>query len=106
MGQRKYIFTDKKHPPKAIMSSVMGLIANASIGYAIYASYKLKAEVTERLGATGVLIILMATVGLVLGYISKTEPNKFYLFSYIGIILNLFALLAVSMVLHAGAYGI
>lgn len=106
MAGRKYIFTDKKHPPKAIMSTAMGLIANISIGYAVYASYQLKAEVTARLGATGVLILLMATVGLVLGYISKTEENKFYLFSYVGIVLNLIALLAVSMILHIGAYGI
>lgn len=88
------------------MSSVMGVISNASIAYAIYASYKLKAEVTQRLGSTGVLILIMATVGLVLGYISKTESDKFYLFSYIGIVLNIMALLAISLILHAGAYGI
>jgi len=103
---KKYLFTDKKHSPQAVMSFVLGLIAVTALAYAVYSTYKIGGIATARLGGTGVVILLFATVGLILGYISKAKPDEFHLFSYIGIILNLMALFGVSMVLYAGAYGI
>lgn len=88
------------------MSTVLGLIANGAIIYAVRATYELGGIATERLGGTGAMILLFSTVGLILGYISKANPDEFHLFSYLGIVLNLLALLGVSMILHAGAYGI
>lgn len=102
---KKILFTDKKHSPKAIMSTVLGLISTVSIGYAIYITYKSGGIATERLGGTGAMILLFSTIGIVLGYLSKANPDEFHLFSYVGIVLNLLALLGVSMVLYAGAYG-
>lgn len=102
---KKYLFTDKKHSPKAIMSTVLGLITNTAIGYAIYSTYTIGGIATQRLGSTGAVILFMSTVGLILGYISKANADEFHLFSHLGIILNLIALLGVSMVLYAGAYG-
>ena len=102
----KYIFTDKKHSVQAVMSSVLGVIALASLIIAIYRTYKIGGIATERLGGTGVMILLFSTVGLILGYISKAKPDEFHLFSYIGIVLNIMALLGVSFVLYAGAYGV
>lgn len=103
---KKFIFTDKKHSPQAVMSTVLGLIADCSIVYAVYSTYSGGGIATERLGATGVMILLMAAVGLILGYASKNHPDYFHLFSYIGIVLNMLALLCVSLILYAGAYGI
>lgn len=88
------------------MSSVLGLISDGALAYAIYSTYKNAGVATERLGSSGAIILLMSTIGVVLGVVSKSEPDNFYLFSYIGIILNVLALLTVSMVLYAGAYGI
>ena len=105
MGKR-LLFTDKKHSKQAIMSAVLGVIAVAALIYAIYSTYKIGGIATERLGGTGMMILLFATVGLILGYISKSRPDEFHLFSYVGIVLNLAALLGVSFVLYAGAYGI
>ncbi len=103
---KKYLFTDKKHSPQAIMSTVLGLISTGAIAYAVYSTYVIGGIATERLGATGAVILLFSTVGLILGYIAKANPDEFHLFSYVGIVLNLMALLGVSMVLYAGAYGI
>ncbi|MCR5800417.1 MAG: DUF6142 family protein [Lachnospiraceae bacterium] len=103
---RKFLFTDKKHSPQAVMSTVLGVIADTAIAYAIYVSYKGGGVADQRLGATGVIILVMATVGIILGYASKDHPDYFHLFSHIGIVLNLMALLGVSMILYAGAYGI
>lgn len=102
---KKILFTDKKHSPQAIMSTVLGLISTGAIGYAVYSTYLIGGIATERLGGTGAMILLFATVGIVLGYISKANPDEFHLFSYVGIVLNLLALLGVSMILYAGAYG-
>lgn len=88
------------------MSSVLGLIADSAIGYAIYSTYKLGGVATQRLGTTGAIILFMATVGLILGYASKNNPDMFHLFSYVGIVLNILAILVVSLILYAGAYGI
>ena len=103
---RKFIFTDKKHAPSAVMSTVMGLIADGSIAYAVYSTYRGGGVATERLGGVGAMILLMAVIGLILGYASKNHPDYFHLFSHIGIVLNILALLSVSLILYAGAYGI
>lgn len=102
----KYIFTDKKYSPKSIMSTVLGLISDGALAYAIYSTYKNAGIATQRLGSSGTIILLMSTIGVVLGVVSKSEQDNFYLFSYIGLILNVIALLMVSMILYAGAYGI
>lgn len=102
---KKFLFTDKKHSPKAIMSSVLGVISTSAIVYAIYSTYKNSGIATERLGGTGAMILLFSTIGILLGYLSKANPDEFHFFSYVGIVLNLLALLGVSMVLYAGAYG-
>jgi hypothetical protein len=44
-------------------------------------------------------------VGIGLGLVSKTERDKFYLFTYVGIFLNVLALAMVSVILYAGAYA-
>ena len=103
---KKYLFTDKKHSSNAIMSTVLGLISTGAIAYAVYSTYLLGGIATERLGGTGAVILLFSTVGLILGYISKANPDEFHFFTYVGIVLNLMALLGVSMVLYAGAYGL
>ena len=37
---RKFIFTNKDYSPKSIMSTVLGLIDIASLGYIVYLTYK------------------------------------------------------------------
>lgn len=102
----KYIFTDKKYSPNSIMSTALGLISDTALVYAVYSTYKNAGVATERLGSSGVIILLMSTIGVVLGVISKSEEDNFHLFAYIGLVLNILALLMVSMILYAGAYGI
>lgn len=103
---KKFIFTDKKHSPQSVMSTVLGIIADSSIGYAVYSTYLGGGVATERLGATGAIILFMATVGLILGYATKNNPDVFHFFSHLGIVLNIIAILSVSFILYAGAYGI
>jgi len=53
-------------------------------------------------GATAFLCTVFAAVGIILGALGKSEPDKFYLFSYIGIGWNVCDILIVSAILYAG----
>ena len=88
------------------MSTVLGIISASGAAYAVYATFKNGGMATEQLGSTGTIILLMSTVGVVLGFLSKSEPDHFYFFSHLGIILNILVLLFVSLILYAGAYGV
>ncbi len=103
---RKFIFTNKDYSPKSIMSTILGLIDIASLGYIVYLTYCNGGVSLPRYGATALLITVFSFVGLILGILSKSEPDRFYLFSYLGILSNILALAGISFVLFAGAYGL
>ena len=102
----KYIFTNKAYSVKGIMSTILGVIDLISLFLVVYLSYKNNGTALSRYGATGVLITVFSFVGLILAILSKYEPDKFYFFTYMGLILNILSLLFVSMILFAGAYGL
>lgn len=103
---RKFIFTNKDYSPKSIMSTLLGIIDISSLVYVIYLTYRNGGVSLPRYGSTGLLITVFSFVGLILGILSKAEPDRFYLFSYLGILLNILALCGISFILFAGAYGI
>lgn len=87
------------------MSTILGVISLATLGYAVYMSYLRAGDVPAQYGAVVMLIMIYAFAGIILGVVSKTERDKFYLFTYLGIILNVLALLMISAILYAGAYA-
>ena len=52
------------------------------------------------------MVTIFAVVGVILGYISKNESDRFLVFPYMGMLLNVAALACISVILYAGAYGI
>ena len=103
MKRKNYIFTNKEHPKKAIMSTILGILSVGSLILAAYLSYMDKGAENMRYGSACFLAMLFAFVGIVTGVLSRMEKDKFYLFSYIGIGLNIAALGLVSLILYAGA---
>ncbi len=103
---RKYIYTNKSHSPKAIMSTILGFISLVSLIEAVYFTFCNAGKALSRYGAVGLLITIMSFVGLILGILSKSEPDRFYLFSYVGIVVNVLTLGGISFILFAGAYGL
>lgn len=101
-----YIFTSKKHPERGIMSTILGIISIASMAAAIYMTYMDGGNAKPQFGAVGLLVTIFAFAGIILGVLGKMEKERYYLFPWLGIVLNLLALVMVSMVLYAGAYGI
>ena len=103
---RKFIFTNKIYSPKGIMSTILGVVDIAALAYIVYLTYQNGGVALARYGTTGLLITIFSFIGLILGILSKSEPDRFYLFSYLGILFNIAALGGVSFVLYAGAYGL
>lgn len=103
--KNSYMFTSKQHTQKGIMSTILGVISLVTLAYTIIMSYFKAGDVPLQYGAAAMLVMIFAFVGIILGLISKTERDKFYLFAYIGIVLNVLALAVISVILYAGAYA-
>ena len=103
---RKYIFTNKKESKKGIMSAVLGIIALASLFFAVYETFRNQGQALVKYGVAALFALLFALAGVVLGIMSKMEEDIFYLFSYLGIILNLMAIAGIGFIIYAGVYGI
>lgn len=103
---RKYIYTNKKHSYSGIMASSLGVIDLITIFCCIRATYKAGGVATEKYAATLILALAFSFIGIILGLAGKSESDRFYLFAYLGLILNGIAIIAISAVLYAGAYWI
>ncbi len=104
--RRKYIFTNKKESKKGIMSAVLGIIALVSLFLAVYETFRNQGQALVKYGVAALFALLFALAGIVLGIMSKMEEDRFYLFSYLGIILNLLAIAGIGFIIYAGVYGI
>lgn len=99
-----YIFTNKTHSNRAIMSTILGVISTMSLGAVIYLTYVQKGDAPISYGLTGLLAMVMAIVGLTLGIVTALEKNDYKLFPTLGIVLNLAALAGIAVVIYAGVY--
>ena len=103
---RKYIFTNKKESKKGIFSSVLGMIAFISVILAVYGTFQNQGQALVKYGVAVLFSLLFGLAGLVLGILSRMEQDRFYVFSYIGIGLNLLTIVSSSFILYAGVYGL
>lgn len=103
--KNSYMFTSKQHTQKGIMSTILGVISLVTLAYTVIMSYLKAGDVPVQYGAAVMLVMIFAFAGIILGVVSKAERDKFYLFSYLGIVLNVLVLLLISVILYAGAYA-
>ena len=104
LRKKGYIFTNKEHPRKAVMSTILGVLANITLGTAVYLSYQAGGAPSGRNTAAALLAIIYMAAGLALGLWSTSEKDKFKLFIVLGIFTNILAFGMLSLVLFAGAY--
>ncbi len=103
MARRNYIFTNKKHSQRAIMSTILGMISTASLGIVVYLTYLRDGAATVGYGVTGLLATLFSLVGLGLGIVTIRDKDYYRLFPRLGIVLNLVALGSISLMLYLGS---
>lgn len=102
MKRKNYIFTNKKHSERAIMSTILGIISVVSLCIVIYLTYLAGGEAQGGYGVTGLLATIFSFVGLILGIVTVQEKNYYRLFPWLGIILNLLSLGIISVILYLG----
>lgn len=102
MKRRNYIFTNKKHSQRAVMSAILGLISNVSMGIVIYLTYLNGGNAPISYGLTGLLAAIFSVVGLVLGILTVQEKDRFKLFPVLGIVWNLMALIVLAGIVQLG----
>ena len=103
--KKDFMFTYQEHTLKGIMATILGVISLVSLVFIIVDSYARAGEVPLQYGAVAFLTMIFAVVGIALGVMSKSDRDKFYFFSYLGIVLNVLVLAALSVILYAGAYA-
>ena len=96
-----YIFTNKVHSQKGIMSTILGLLSLITLGTAVYFSYLHKGEPSVRYATAA---LLASVFMLILGVLSLREQEKFWLFRILGIVMNVLSFIVLSLILFAGAY--
>lgn len=84
------------------MSTILGLIALGSLVTAIFLAYRNHGEAELRYGTVGLLSTLFGLAGFVLGIMSCMEKDRYHLFSWLGIGLNLLMLAAAGFILYLG----
>ena len=85
MGRKKnYIFTNKKHSERAIMSTILGVISLTSLIAVIYLAYAQAGNIPSGYGVTGFLVAVFSIVGLVIGIITVMEKDRYKLFPLSG----------------------
>lgn len=102
MKRRNYIFTNKKHSQRAVMSAILGLISNVSMGIVIYLTYLNGGNAPISYGLTGLLAAIFSVVGLILGILTVQEKERFKLFPVLGIVWNLMALIVLAGIVQLG----
>lgn len=105
MSQKKnYMFTNRRHSQKAIMSTVFGVLCTVSLVIVICLSYCSDGDVPVGYGFTGVFATVLSLTGLLLGVLAVREVDRFKLFGWLGILFNGVSLGIVSGVLYIAAY--
>lgn len=66
----KYKFSDKRQSLGGIISTIMGLLALASLIYGVYLSYKAEGYAGLKVGSLGLLSLLFSIIGSVIGFLA------------------------------------
>lgn len=105
MSQKKnYMFTNRRHSGKAIMSTVFGVLCTVSLAVVVVLSYSRSGDVPAGYGFTGLFAAILSLVGMLLGVLALREADRFRLFGWLGILFNGVSLGAISGILYAASY--
>ena len=97
--RERYVFTDKKHPERGIMSTVLGALSVFTIIYAVYLSFLNGGQALDKYAVAVLLCVIYSISGIVLGIMSEMERDIFKLFPNLGIVLNVVALIGIGTLL-------
>ena len=77
MSQKKnYMFTNRRHSEKAIMSTVFGVLCTVSLVIVVVLSYSRSGDVPAGYGFTGLFAAILSLVGMLLGVLALREAEQ------------------------------
>lgn len=100
--KKNFVYTNKKHTEKGIFSTVLAVLSFVTLVFLLVMSFRAAGAINASYGATAFLCTIFSGAGIIIGVIGKNEPDKYYLFSYIGIVWNVINLLFISGILYSG----
>lgn len=103
MRKKNYIFTNKKHSDKAVMSTILGIISLISMGIVTYLSYCQGGVIHGGYGVAGLLAAIYSLIGLILGIVTLRDRDIYRLFPVLGTIFNFMVLAGISFLLYIGS---
>lgn len=86
--KRRYIYTNKKHLKRSIMSFFFGVLCAVSMITVIVLTYRSGGVSMPGYGLTGFLSAIFSATGLGLGISGVMQKDCFKLFAILGIVLN------------------
>ena len=92
----------REHPVRAYIASILGTICLVSCIYMIYGAYKNGGQAEPRHAAVVFVCLVLSLVGLILAILSRREPDRHYLFSYVGMALNAFVVVICALIMYLG----
>lgn len=87
-ARRGYRFTDKNNSSGGIISSIISVVSLCLFVAGVVISYKENGNAGLVVGAIGSVAFILNCIGMIIGLKSFKERDKFYLFSWIGVISN------------------
>jgi hypothetical protein len=100
--KRRYIFTDNVHPPRGIMSFILGIISMITMIICIKGAFDAGGAAGEKLGAAAFLAFVYSITGLVLGILARRQRNIFRFFPNLGIFICTLNILAMTTMVILG----
>lgn len=83
------------------MSVILGLISGISLIVVMILTYRARGEAATQYGMVALLALIMAVVGVILGYRADREKDRYYFFPRLGMILNGMVLVGELAILFA-----
>lgn len=83
----KYKFSNKSQTLGGTISVLLGAASVASFAYGVYISFLAGGEAGLETGSMGMLALMLAGIGCIIGFLSFREENKFYTLSRVGSLL-------------------
>ena len=100
--KHRYRFTDKNNTTGGIVSSLLAVVGLCLFVVGVIISYKEKGNAGIIVGALGTVAFIQSCIGMIIGLKSFKEKDKFYLFSWIGVIVNGIMWLAMCIIIAGG----
>ena len=104
--EKRYIFTSNRHSKTGMMALMFGMMSLISFFLAVFFSIRNADEMVERMGGVGLLAMIFAFAGLVLGLMALSESDVFRILPRTGFAISVISLLLWSGVIFVGIFGI